>query len=175
MTVVLGYERQVREHLPPGFGFLVPRKEGRRMLACTFVHVKFPHRAPPDRGIIRAFLGGSRDEAVLGLNDAQVLEVVRRNLAEILQLRAEPRFARVYRWRRAMAQYASGHQDRVARIEQLSRELPGLYLAGNAFRGIGVPDCIASGQQAANEAISNWQLAVGNTENIKKNEVSGNR
>ncbi len=152
MTVTLGYSMNHLRHLPPGFGFLVPRSEGRRMLACTFVHVKFPHRAPPDRGIIRAFLGGSRDEAVLDLSDAEVLEQVRRNLREIVRVTAEPRFARVYRWRRAMAQYASGHLERVARIAQLCRAIPGLYLAGNAYRGIGVPDCIASGITAAAEA-----------------------
>jgi oxygen-dependent protoporphyrinogen oxidase len=154
MTVTLGYSMSDLRHLPPGFGFLAPRSERRRMLACTFVHVKFPHRAPPDRGIIRAFLGGSRDEAVLDLGDSEVLELVRRNLREIVRVTAEPRFARIHRWRRAMAQYASGHLERVRRIEQLRAALPGLYLAGNAYRGIGVPDCIASGRAAAADALA---------------------
>jgi oxygen-dependent protoporphyrinogen oxidase len=136
------------------------------MLACTFVHVKFPHRAPADRGIIRAFLGGSRDEAVLDLGDDEVLALVRQNLREILGLGAEPLFARIYRWRRAMAQYVSGHLARVERVEKLRQQIPGLELAGNAYRGIGVPDCIASGQQAARNALA--RLGVGELQATRK-------
>jgi oxygen-dependent protoporphyrinogen oxidase len=153
MTVTLGYDKTGLAGLPPGFGFLVPRREGRRMLACTFVHVKFPHRAPADRGIIRAFLGGSRDEAALELNDEEVLATVRRELQEILDLKAEPLFSRVHRWKGAMAQYTRGHLARVERIGQFRQELPGLELAGNAYRGIGVPDCIASGLAAAESVL----------------------
>lgn len=152
ITVNLGYERSDLHSLPPGFGFLVPRSEQRRMLACTFVHVKFPHRAPEDRGILRCFIGGARDESVFQLSDEELVEMVRSNLADILRLTAEPRFQRVYRWRGAMAQYTSGHLARVQRIRRLEGEMPGLYLAGNAYQGIGVPDCIASGESAARSA-----------------------
>lgn len=152
ITVNLGFARSDLSSLPPGFGFLVPRSEGRRMLACTFVHVKFPHRAPEDRGILRCFIGGSRDEAVFQFSDDELVDLVRRNLAEVLSLTAEPRFARVYRWRGAMAQYTSGHLARVQRIRQIQSSIPGLYLAGNAYQGIGVPDCIASGELAAKNA-----------------------
>jgi oxygen-dependent protoporphyrinogen oxidase len=157
ITVNLGYSRADVQKLPPGFGFLVPRSENRRMLACTFVHVKFPHRAPEDKGILRCFIGGARDESVLELPDHELIDMVRRNLAEILSLTAEPRFARVYRWRRAMAQYTSGHLARVRRIKELQAAMTGLYLAGNAYQGIGVPDCIASGEAAAKSAL---ELAV---------------
>lgn len=153
VTVNLGYSRSDLQQLPPGFGFLVPRSENRRMLACTFVHVKFPHRAPDDKGILRCFIGGARDESVLELPDNDLIEMVRRNLAEILALTAEPRFARVYRWRRAMAQYTTGHLDRIRRIKELQSAVPDLYLAGNAYQGIGVPDCIASGESAAKSAM----------------------
>ena len=154
ITVNLGYDRADLRKLPAGFGFLVPRSENRRMLACTFVHVKFPHRAPDDKGILRCFIGGARDEAVLEQPDSDLIEMVRRNLAEILSLTAEPRFARVYRWRRAMAQYTSGHLARIQRIKELLPSTPGLYLAGNAYQGIGVPDCIASGESAAKAALA---------------------
>jgi len=150
VTVTLGYYRDQLATLPPGFGFLVPRSEGTRMLACTFVHNKFPHRAPEDKGILRCFLGGARDEAVLGLTDDEILETVHRELKDILKLDARPIFARVYRWRGAMAQYEPGHIARVQRIEQRVAEIPGLALAGNAYHGIGVPDCIRSGMEAAN-------------------------
>lgn len=152
ITVNLGYERSDVRSLPPGFGFLVPRSEGRRMLACTFVHVKFPHRAPENRGILRCFIGGARDESVFDLSDQELVQMVRANLADILRLTAEPRFTRVYRWRGAMAQYTSGHLARVQRIRQLQAGIPGLFLAGNAYQGIGVPDCIASGESAAKSA-----------------------
>jgi len=149
VTVTLGYYMDQLKVLPPGFGFLVPRSEGTRMLACTFVHNKFPHRAPAGKGILRCFLGGARDEAVLALTDDEILETVHRELRDIVRLDARPMFARVYRWRGAMAQYESGHIARVGRIEKRVSEIPGLALAGNAYHGIGVPDCIRSGMEAA--------------------------
>lgn len=150
VTVTLGYHMDQLKHLPPGFGFLVPRSEGTRMLACTFVHNKFPHRAPMDKGILRCFLGGARDEAVLNLTDDEIVDTVRAELKKIVKLDARPMFDRVYRWRGAMAQYESGHIARVARIEKRVKEIAGLALAGNAYHGIGVPDCIREGTNAAN-------------------------
>jgi oxygen-dependent protoporphyrinogen oxidase len=149
ITVTMGYSQQQLRALPPGFGFLVPRSERRRMLACTFVHNKFPHRAPEGKGLLRCFLGGSTDEAALELSDGEVEKIVRQELKSILRLDTEPRFTRIYRWRRAMAQYSVGHLDRVTRIEAAAQRLPGFAIAGNCFRGIGVPDCIRTGQEAA--------------------------
>lgn len=154
VTVTLGYDENVRRSLPPGFGFLVPRSEGRRMLAATFVHNKFPHRAPENRAIVRCFLGGARDEEILDNGDKDILRIVRGELNEILALSAEPLFARVYKWRGAMAQYSVGHLDRLKRIETLCQGLPGLALAGNGFSGIGVPDCVRSGTDAASRVAS---------------------
>jgi protoporphyrinogen/coproporphyrinogen III oxidase len=153
VTVTLGYYKQQLANLPRGFGFLVPRSEGRRTLACTFVHNKFPHRAPQDKGILRCFLGGARDEGVLGLTDEELLQTVQRELREIVKLDAKPIFARIYRWREAMAQYEPGHLARVAEIEKRVAEIPGLAIAGNAYHGIGVPDCIRSGMEAANKMV----------------------
>jgi protoporphyrinogen/coproporphyrinogen III oxidase len=154
VTVTLGFDKDVRARLPAGFGFLVPRSEGKRMLAATFVHNKFPDRAPADRALIRCFLGGSRDEAVLQLPDEEILKIVREELQQILGLAAEPLFSRIYRWKRAMAQYTVGHLERVGRIENLLKQLPGLALAGNAYRGIGVPDCVRSGETAARQVLA---------------------
>ena len=154
MTVALGFDKEVRSNLPPGFGFLVPRSEGKRMLAATFVHNKFPHRAPEDRALLRCFLGGSRDEAVLQLADEEILNIVRQELRQIIGLKTEPLFSRVYRWKSAMAQYTVGHLDRLQRIESLLKQLPGLALAGNAFRGIGVPDCVRSGEVAVLQVLA---------------------
>ena len=155
MVVVCGYDQRDLASAPPGFGFLVPRSEGRSILACTFVHVKFPHRAPPGRGLVRCFIGGWGNEAVLDTPDDEVFAAVAKDLRDIVGITAAPRFARVYRWRGAMAQYVRGHLVRVRRIDELRRGIPGLELAGNAYRGIGVPDCIASGQAAATALLPN--------------------
>lgn len=153
LTVALGYRAHVRRLLPSGFGFLVPRKEGRRTLACTFVHTKFPSRVPPDRALLRCFLGGTRDEGVLDLSDQEVSGIVRRELKEILGLTEEPVFARIYRWRHSMAQYTVGHQARVAAVRERLRSHAGLFLAGNWDSGIGISDCIRSGRAAAADCL----------------------
>ncbi len=153
ITVGLGYDHAVRNSLPPGFGFLVPRSEGKQLLAATFVHNKFPHRAPDDRALLRCFFAGSNAENVWHLGDDQIVAIVRNELQQILGLRAEPVFARVYKWKSAMAQYGVGHLERLERIERFRQRLPGLMLAGNAYRGIGVPDCVRSGRDAA-EALT---------------------
>jgi oxygen-dependent protoporphyrinogen oxidase len=154
ITVALGCDRSVRESLPPGFGFLVPRSEGKRLLAATFVHNKFPHRAPANRALLRCFVAGSNAESLWILSDDQIVGIVRNELQQILGLRADPLFTRVYRWKSAMAQYGVGHLDRLDRIEVLRGQLPGLALAGNGYRGIGIPDCIRSGQDAVKQILA---------------------
>ena len=153
ITLTLGYDKAVRDSLPPGFGFLVPRVEGTRMRAATFVHNKFPHRAPNDRALIRCFLGGARDEQILSLPDDEIIGIARTELRQILHLTAEPLFARVYKWRGAMAQYGVGHLERLQRIETMRQKLPGLALAGNGYSGIGVPDCVRSGSEAVAKVL----------------------
>jgi oxygen-dependent protoporphyrinogen oxidase len=160
VTVNLGYGQSVRASLPPGFGFLVPRSEGKRMLAATFVHNKFPHRAPEDRALLRCFIGGARNEQVLQASDEDIVGIVCEDLRKIVNLTADPLFTRVYRWSGAMAQYGVGHLERLQQIENLLQRHSGLALAGNGYRGIGVPDCVRSGSDAANKAL----LAVGLTE-----------
>lgn len=156
VTATLGYDEKVRAALPPGFGFLVPRSEGHRMLAATFVHNKFPHRAPGNRAVLRCFLGGARDEEILQKTEKDILQIVRAELRQILgiALDAEPLFTRVYKWRSAMAQYSVGHLERVQRIEAQRQKFPGLALAGNGYKGIGVPDCVRSGMEAAGKILA---------------------
>ena len=131
------------------------------MLACTFVHNKFPHRAPENRTLLRCFLGGSQDEAALTLSNDEILETVRRELDEILNLTAEPLAARVYKWPSSMAQYQVGHLDRLDRIRNLLQETPRLTLAGNGYRGIGVPDCVRTGREAATQMLGYFGLLAG--------------
>jgi protoporphyrinogen/coproporphyrinogen III oxidase len=148
VIVGLGYDRQVRQALPPGFGFLVPHSEGKRLLATTFVHNKFSQRVPDDRALLRCAFAGANAETVWALSDDEIVAVAREELRQILCVRAAPLFARVYRWKSAMAQYEVGHLERLDRIERLLATLPGLALAGNGYRGIGVPDCVRSGSDA---------------------------
>ncbi len=156
VTVTLGFDEKVRPQLPPGFGFLVPRSEGHRMLAATFVHNKFLHRAPENRALVRCFLGGARDEQILQSSDQEILALVRDELRQLVgvELLAEPVFARLYRWKAAMAQYSVGHLERVQRIEGFRQKLSGLALAGNGYNGIGVPDCVRSGSEAAGKILA---------------------
>jgi oxygen-dependent protoporphyrinogen oxidase len=103
ITVGIAYGNEVRRALPPGFGFLVPRSEGKKLLAATFVHNKFPHRAPADIALLRCFFAGNVAEEVWTLSDEQLIGIVRNELQQIVGLRAEPRFARVYRWKWAIS------------------------------------------------------------------------
>jgi oxygen-dependent protoporphyrinogen oxidase len=159
ITINLVYDESQLGRLPDGFGFLVPATEHRSMLACTFVHRKFLGRTPPGKAVLRAFLGGTKNEALLTECDATLVATVRRELSEILggkvlPFDAVPEHTQVSRWRRAMAQYAVGHQERKQRIAERVAALPGLKLAGNAYDGIGIPDCIRLGRQAAKELIA---------------------
>jgi oxygen-dependent protoporphyrinogen oxidase len=156
ITVNLVYDEEKIGALPEGFGFLVPAVEGRAMLACTFAHRKFLGRTPPGKAVFRAFLGGMRRDALLAESDEALIAVVRREMSEILGAKAfdaevEPEYVQVTRWRRAMAQYAVGHKERMQRVHLRVRMLPGLRLVGNAYDGIGVPDCVRLGRKAARE------------------------
>ena len=132
-----------------GFGFLVPKRERDRLAACTFVATKFPHRAPDDRIILRCFFGGTGDEGVLSESDESLVTIAREELRRILGLTAAPLFTYISRWPKSMAQYNVGHGVRVAEIKKRTAAIPGLHLAGNAYDGIGIPDCVRSGRQAA--------------------------
>jgi oxygen-dependent protoporphyrinogen oxidase len=132
-----------------GTGFLVPRTERRRLMACTFVGTKFPHRVPPDKITLRCFFGGAGNEAVLDESDESLIAIAREELRTILGLTAAPIYSGVYRWPRSMAQYIVGHGARLKEIESHASAIPRLHLAGNAYTGIGIPDCIRMGRQAA--------------------------
>jgi protoporphyrinogen/coproporphyrinogen III oxidase len=152
VTIALGFSLDGIS-LPPGFGFLVPRSEGRRIMACTFVHNKFENRAPSDLALLRIFLGGARDPHAVELGDNQIVELVSRELREILKIEVEPRFVRVNKWNKAMPQYEVGHLLRVATLEMHMQRFPGLHLTGNAYHGIGIPDCVRIGRSAADAII----------------------
>jgi oxygen-dependent protoporphyrinogen oxidase len=137
-----------------GYGYIIPSAEGRDILACTWTSTKFPHRAPEGYGLIRAFIGRAGQEGALEKADDALLELVCDELRAVLGITARPLLHRVFRWPRAMPQYTVGHLGRLAVIEQRLNQHPGLYVAGNGYRGIGIPDCIASGETAAIRAVT---------------------
>jgi oxygen-dependent protoporphyrinogen oxidase len=136
-----------------GYGYIIPRAEGRSILACTWTSTKFPHRAPEGFGLIRAFIGRAGEDESLDETDESLLKLVREELKRTLGITAPPSLHRVFRWHKAMPQYTLGHLDRLALIEKRLAAHPGLFVAGNAYRGIGIPDCIASGEAAAAQAL----------------------
>jgi protoporphyrinogen/coproporphyrinogen III oxidase len=151
VTINLVYDGADLDPLPPGFGFLVPAVEKRAILACTFIHRKFSGRTAPGKTVLRVFLGGAHNPQLLDHSDEHLADLARRELRQILAITAKPELIEIQRWPRAMAQYAIGHRARQQRIQARLAELPGLRLAGNAYDGIGISDCIRLGRAAAKE------------------------
>jgi oxygen-dependent protoporphyrinogen oxidase len=152
-TVSLAYRRSDVRHPLDGLGFVVPHAERRPIIACTFSSVKYAGRAPEGHVLLRVFLGGALNEAVLEGDDAALVQTARDEIGPLLGITAEPRFARVARHARAMPQYHVGHSVRAQAIEQAAVRHPGLRLVGGAYRGVGISDCVRSGEQAAESLL----------------------
>jgi oxygen-dependent protoporphyrinogen oxidase len=152
-TVNLGFDRSQVRHALDGMGFVVPAVERRAIVAASFSSVKFAGRSPADRALLRAFVGGAMHPEALAMDDDTLVEAVMRDLRQYVGVQGAPRTVLVSRYESAMAQYCVGHLDRVARIEAHEAALPGLALAGNGYRGVGIGDCVASGERAARRLI----------------------
>jgi oxygen-dependent protoporphyrinogen oxidase len=147
--VTLAYRRaDIRPPLD-GFGFVVPQVERRPIIAGTFSSVKYPGRAPEGHALLRVFMGGALNESALEADDAALVETVRGQLGELLGVTGAPLFTRVARHPHAMPQYHVGHAARAEAIELAVARHPGLRLAGGAYRGVGIADCVRSGEEAA--------------------------
>ena len=153
-TISLGYRNEQLPRPLAGFGFVVPLIEARSIVACTYSSMKYPGRAPDGHVLLRAFVGGAMQQRLFDQDDATMAESVRRELRELLGITGEPLLTRIHRHAHAMPQYRVGHLDRMRRIDDALAQHPGLTLAGNAYRGVGIPDCIHSGELAA-ETV--WQ------------------
>ena len=148
-TVSLAYRADQLPKPLDGFGFVVPLIEARSIVACTYSSVKYPGRAPAGHVLVRCFLGGALQEKLFEQDDATMAASVRRELRELLGIDSAPLLTRIHRHARAMPQYQVGHLDRMQRIDTALARHSGLALAGNAYRGVGIPDCIHSGEMAA--------------------------
>ena len=151
-TVSLAYRLRDLPRPLDGYGYVIPRSEGRGALACTWTSTKFPHRAPDGFALLRVFIGRAGQD--LSWNEPDLLRVAKDELRQTLGLHAEPLLQRVFMWERAMPQYNLGHPQLLQRIEAALAQHPGLALAGNGYRGIGIPDCIRSGEMAVQQAVA---------------------
>ncbi|MEO6817719.1 MAG: protoporphyrinogen oxidase [Edaphobacter sp.] len=138
---------------PPGFGFLVPQASGSRLLACTFVDQKFDHRVPQNGKLIRAFFGGGAAERLMHCGNDEVASIARLELAHILGPLPEPQITVVRRWPKSLPQYSVGHLELMQELDEHIRSLEGLYLLGNGYRGVGLPDLIRDARAAAQQSI----------------------
>ena len=148
-TISLAYRNRDFPRTPDSFGFVVPAIESRKIMACTFSSLKYPGRAPEGHVLLRAFVGGSLQPDVLDDNDPTLERNVRAELESLLGVNAEPQLVRIQRQRNSMPQYHVGHQARIQRIESALGKYPNLALAGSAYRGVGISDCVRSGEEAA--------------------------
>jgi len=153
-TVSLAYHHRDFPRAPDSFGFVVPAVEQRKIMACTFSSLKYPKRAPEDHILLRAFVGGALQPELFAADDATMVENVRAELRSLLGVVAEPVFIRVWRHPKSMPQYHLGHTARVERIETELRQFPSIALAGSAYHGVGIADCVRTGEDAAEKIVT---------------------
>jgi oxygen-dependent protoporphyrinogen oxidase len=153
-VVNVAYRRSDITHALNGMGFVVPAVEKRGLIACSFSSVKFAGRAPASHVLLRAFVGGALQQTQYNLADEEIQRRVCQELQQLLGIGGQPLFVDLSRHAQSMPQYQVGHRQRLTDIESRVQRFPGLTLAGNAYHGVGIPDCIASGEQAAQTLLS---------------------
>ena len=154
-TVTFGYRRDDVEHPLRGSGFVVPRVEGTTIMAGSWISSKWRMRAPEGHVLLRAFIGGARDPRAMDRTDEDLIAASASELGRLLGIHGTPIFTRLHRWNRANAQHDVGHLDLVASIDRCLARLPGLYVTGSGFRGVGVPDCVADARATAGQ-VAEW-------------------
>lgn len=153
-TVSAAFRREDFAHAPNSFGFVVPAIEKRKIMACTFSSLKYPGRAPQDKILLRAFVGGSLQPGLFEASDSEMEGSVRGELKSLLGVTAAPLFTRIWRHPKSMPQYHVGHDARVSRIETALQKFPTLALAGSAYHGVGISDCVRTGEEAAEKVFA---------------------
>ncbi len=154
-TVALAFPRSAVAHPLNGSGFVVPRTERTGILAASWLSSKWPHRAPADRVLMRAFVGGARDPEALRHSDDELVSIALSALRPLLGITGDPLLTRVYRFERASAQHEVGHLARVEAIDRALTNTPGLFMTGSGLRGVGIPDCVADARATARK-VSEW-------------------
>jgi len=154
VVVNMAYPREAIPNPLDGFGFVVPHVEGRNIIACSYSSMKYAGRAPAGFALLRVFLGGSLRPDLTGLADSEIYRVAAAEMRDLLGITCRPLFQSLARYPNSMPQYELGHLGRVARIEARAARHRTLQLAGNGYRGVGIPDCVASGERAAEAVFS---------------------
>ncbi|MBT4138866.1 MAG: protoporphyrinogen oxidase [Candidatus Latescibacteria bacterium] len=154
-TISLGYKKADVEgqHDLEGFGFLIPKSEGRRISGCTWASTKLNYRAPEDGVLLRTFVGGTGQEELVDLSDEELIALSREEIADLMGVTAEPVVTRIYRWKNGRPQYDVGHLDRVAEMEKMAADVGQVHLVGSAYRGSGIPDCVKQALDAVEKIL----------------------
>lgn len=158
-TVSLGFREQDLPRALDGFGFVVPRMEQRRINACTWTSTKFEGRAPDGHVLMRVFVGGAGAEAYAERTDDALIALARQEVDAAMNIGAQPVLAQVYRWPKGNPQYEVGHRGRVEEIEALAATHRGIYLAGAAYHGAGIPDCIENAQAVVRQLAGKYGIS----------------
>ncbi|MFC4182219.1 protoporphyrinogen oxidase [Saccharococcus thermophilus] len=157
-TVALAFPESAIEQDIDGTGFIVSRRNDYTITACTWTHKKWPHTAPPGKALLRCYVGRPGDEEIVEQSDDEIVRVVMDDLNKIMRINGRPEFFVISRWKRAMPQYTVGHKERLAKIkDKMAAELPGVFLAGCSYEGLGLPDCIDQGENAVRAVLDYLQ------------------
>lgn len=154
-VICLGYRRDKISHTLDGFGFLIPNREGRKILGTLWDSSVFPNRAPEGYVLLRSMLGGVRNSELALKERDMLINVVMDELKDIMEIRVQPDFAKVYTHPKGIPQYSPGHEKRLEKIDGIVSRFQGLYITGNAYRGIGVNDCVENSYKLAEKIIDN--------------------
>jgi oxygen-dependent protoporphyrinogen oxidase len=158
--VTFGIRRDQIAHRMDGFGFVVPAQENRKIISGSFSSVKYEGRAPEGHALVRVFIGGALQAELLDLDDDQLRRTAWAELRDLMGLQGEPSLVRIVRYPASMPQYYVGHEHRVATIEQRAESVPGLFLTGNAYHGVGIPLCIRGAERAAEQVCRYLQVGA---------------
>jgi oxygen-dependent protoporphyrinogen oxidase len=152
-VVCLGFDRSAVPHLLDGYGFLIPRRDKRRILGCLWSSSIFPGRAPSGEVLLRVMAGGSRNPEIARLSESKIVQTIREEMHDMLGISAEPKLVKAIHHERAIPQYTIGHALRLAAIDKAAEEVPGLFLTGNAYRGVAMADCILQAGKTAETVV----------------------
>jgi protoporphyrinogen/coproporphyrinogen III oxidase len=158
-TVAMAFPESVIKEDIDGTGFVVSRNSDYTITACTWTHKKWPHTTPEGKVLLRLYVGRPGDEALVELSDDEIIKIALEDLNKTMDIQAQPDFAVVSRWKEAMPQYTVGHKERVANLkDNLANELPGVFVGGSSYEGIGLPDCIDQGEAAVEKILDYLKL-----------------
>ncbi|MGM7682783.1 protoporphyrinogen oxidase [Cytobacillus sp. Hm23] len=153
-TVALAFPQSAINKDIDGTGFVVSRNSDFTITACTWTHKKWPHTTPKGKILLRCYVGRAGDEVIVDQTDDEIIKVVLEDLNKTMNITSDPEFSIITRWKKSMPQYTVGHKERVENVKEvMEKELPGVFLAGSSFEGLGIPDCIDQGEEAVKKVL----------------------